>query len=151
MAALLQIHSILRWVIIMLLVLSIIQSFLGWIKRRELREWDSRLWLFTMISTHITLLVGLILLLFGRFGILSSGIPAGTHLMQDRFYRFFWIEHPAGMILATLFITIGRGVVKKQIADPFKYKRAFFLFLLALLIILATVPWPGREIIGRSV
>jgi hypothetical protein len=54
------------------------------------------------------------------------------------------------MLVATVLITIGRGVVKKQIADPIKYKRAFWLFLLALLIILATIPWPGREIIGRG-
>ena len=71
---LLQIHSILRWVILILLVLSIVQSFIGWIKHRELREGDTKLWLFTMIIAHTTLLIGLILLFFGRFGILSSRI-----------------------------------------------------------------------------
>ncbi len=149
-SVLLQVHSILRWVILILLVLSIVQSFIGWIRKRELRDMDAKLWLFTMISAHTTLLIGLILLLFGRFGILSSGLPEGVKLMEDKFYRFFWIEHPFGMLVATIMITMGRGVVKKQIADPFKYKRAFWLFLLALLIILATIPWPGREIVGRG-
>ena len=37
-AALLQIHSILRWVILILLLLSIIQAAIGWSKKRELRE-----------------------------------------------------------------------------------------------------------------
>jgi hypothetical protein len=149
-SVLLQVHSILRWVILLLLVLSIVQSFAGWIKGRELREGDARLWLFTMISAHTTLLVGLILLFFGRFGILSSGLPEGVHLMNDKFYRFFWVEHPVGMLIATILITVGRGVVKKQITDPLKYKRAFWLFLLALVIILATIPWPFREIVGRG-
>ena len=149
-SVLLQVHSILRWVILILLVISIIQSFLGWTRRRELREVDVKLWLFSMISAHTTLLIGLILLLFGRYGILSSGLPEGVKLMQDKFYRFFWVEHPTGMLIATILITIGRGVVKKQIADPLKYKRAFWYFLLALLIILATVPWPGRDIVGRG-
>jgi len=54
------------------------------------------------------------------------------------------------MLVATILITLGRGVVKKQIRDPAKYKRAFWFFLLALVIILATVPWPGREIVGRG-
>ena len=147
---LLQIHNILRWVILILLLLSIIQSFIGWIKHRELREGDTKLWLFTMISAHTTLLVGLILLLFGRFGILSSGLPEGVVLMKDKFYRFFWVEHPAGMLIATILITLGRGVVKKQVTDPLKYKRAFWFFLIALIIILATIPWPGREIVGRG-
>jgi len=149
-SVLLQLHNILRWVILALLMISIIQSFIGWIKRRELREGDAKLWLFTMISVHTTLLIGLILLLFGRYGILSSGLPEGVNLMKDKFYRFFWVEHPVGMLIATALITMGRGVVKKQITDPLKYKRAFWLFVLALVIILATIPWPFREIVGRN-
>lgn len=149
-AVLLEVHSIFRWIILILLLLSIKQSFAGWRKNREMRDADSRLWLFTMVSAHITLLIGLYLLFFGRFGILSAGLPEGVQLMKDKFYRFFWIEHPVGMVLATSLITIGRGMVKKQIKDPLKYKRAFWLFLLALLVILALIPWPGMDIVGRS-
>jgi len=132
------------------MLLSLVQSFLGWSRKRELREADVRLFLFTLIAAHTTLLIGLILLLFGRFGILSSGLPPGVELMKDRFYRFFWVEHPTGMILAVILITVGRGVVKKQIPDPVKYKKVFWFFLAALILILATIPWPGREIVGRS-
>jgi hypothetical protein len=147
---LLQIHSILRWVILILLVLSILQSFLGWIKKRELREGDTKLWLFTMIFAHTTLLIGLILLLFGTYGILSSGLPEGVILMKNTFYRFYWVEHPSGMVVATILITLGRSMVKKQITDPLKYKRAFWLFLLALVVIILVVPWPWKESIGRG-
>ena len=147
---LLQVHSILRWVILILLLLSIVKSFIGWINYQELREGDVKLWLFTMISAHTTLLIGLLILFFGRYGILSTGLPDGVRLMQDKFYRFFWVEHPAGMLIATILITLGRGIAKKQIAGPLKYKRAFWFFLLALIIILATIPWPGREIVGRG-
>ena len=149
-SALLKVHSILRWVLLLLLVLSIIQSLIGWKKGRIFRQSDAKLWLFTMIAAHTALLIGLILLFFGRFGILSSGLPEGVQLMKDKFFRFFWVEHPVGMIIATLFITLGRGVIKKQLADPVKYKKAFWYFLLALLLILATIPWPWRELIGRG-
>ncbi len=44
LTVLLQIHNILRWVILLLLVISIMQSFIGWIKHRELREGDAKLW-----------------------------------------------------------------------------------------------------------
>jgi hypothetical protein len=70
--------------------------------------------------------------------------------MKDKFYRFFWVEHPVGMVVATALITAARAIVKKQIKDPLKYKKAFWLFLLALIIILAVIPWPGRDIVGRS-
>jgi hypothetical protein len=149
-AVLLEVHNIFRWIILVLLLLSIIQSFTGWQKKRELREMDAKLWLFTMVSAHITLLVGLYLLFFGRYGIIHAGLPEGVQLMKDKFYRFFWIEHPVGMVIATALITIARGTVKKQITDPVKYKKAFWLFLLALIIILAVIPWPGRDVVGRS-
>jgi hypothetical protein len=149
-AVLLQVHNVFRWIILVLLLLSIIQSFRGWRKNRELRDGDAKLWLFTMVSAHITLLVGLYLLFFGRFGVLSAGLPEGVHLMKDKFYRFFWIEHPVGMVIATALITIARGTVKKQIKDPQKYKRAFWLFLAAMIVILAMIPWPGRDVVGRS-
>ncbi|HVY76080.1 MAG TPA: hypothetical protein VG890_14700 [Puia sp.] len=150
MGVVLQLHSILRWVILVLLIASIIRSFIGWQKKYELREGDARLWLFTLIAAHTTLLIGLILLLFGRYGILSSGLPEGVELMKDKFYRFFWVEHPTGMIIAVILITLARGVVRKPVSDPVKYKRAFWLFLIALIIMLATIPWPGREVVGRA-
>lgn len=150
MGVVLQLHSILRWVILVLLIASIIRSFMGWQKKYELREGDARLWLFTLIAAHTTLLIGLILLLFGRYGILSSGLPEGVELMKDKFYRFFWVEHPTGMIIAVILITLARGVVRKPVSDPVKYKRAFWLFFIALIIMLATIPWPGREVVGRS-
>ncbi len=150
MSILVHVHNILRWVLLTLLVFSIVRCLIGWIKHHELKEGDVKLWLFTMICTHTTLLIGLILLFFGRFGILSNGLPEGVVLMKDAFYRFFWVEHPTAMILATILITLGRGQIKKQIADPVKYRRVFWYFLLALLVILAAIPWPGREIVGRG-
>jgi hypothetical protein len=147
--AILYLHNILRWVILILLLISIFRSFSGWQGKKTLSEGDKKIWLFTLIAAHTTLLIGLYLLLFGRYGIVSTSLPPGISLMKDKFYRFYWIEHPFGMILSVVFITIARGMAKKAIPDQAKFKKAFWLFLLALVFILATVPWPFREIIGR--
>ena len=142
-------HSLLRWIILILLVLSIWKAYSGWQGKKNLTEGDKKLWLFTMIATHTTLLIGLYLLFLGRFGIINTTLPPGTSIMKDKFFRFFWIEHPFGMIVATILITLARGMVKKPVADATKYKKAFWFFLVALLFILATVPWPFRELVGR--
>lgn len=113
--------------------------------KKALSAGDKKLWLFTMITAHTTLLVGLCLLLFGRFGILTATLPPGTNVMKDDFFRFFWVEHPVMMIIAIVLITIGRGQAKKPIPDPAKYKKAFWFFLIALLVILAAIPWPGHQ------
>jgi uncharacterized membrane protein len=85
----------------------------------------------------------------GRFGIFTTSLPGGTSFMKDKFFRFYWVEHPVGMIIAILLITLGYGMAKKTVADEVKFKKAFYYFLIALLIILLSIPWPMREFIGR--
>ena len=147
--ALLYLHNAFRWIILILLLLSVANSFSGWRTGRAFRQSDGKLWLFTLISAHINFLLGLYLLLFGRYGIISSGLPQGVSLMKDPFFRFFWVEHPFGMLVSVILITLARGSVRKPIPDPMKYRRAFLLFVFALIIILAVIPWPGRGIVGR--
>ena len=53
------------------------------------------------------------------------------------------------MILTITLITIGIAQSKKNILDVVKHKRSFWYYLLALIIIIATVPWPFRTGIGR--
>ena len=102
-----------------------------------------------MITAHTTLLIGLVLLFFGTFGI-AKGVPEGVSVMKNPVYRFYWLEHPVMMIIAIALITVGRGQAKKSIPDVTKYKKAFWFFLLALLVIMAAIPWPGRAEIGRA-
>lgn len=142
-------HSYLRWILLVLLLASIVKSLSGFSGKKALTAGDKKLWLFTMISAHTNLLIGLILVLFGRFGVFTASLPAETSVMKDRFFRFYWVEHPLMMIIAIALITIGRGQAKKSIPDVTKYKKAFWFFLIALVVILASIPWPGREIIGR--
>ena len=146
---LLHLHNVMRWVILLLLVIAIIRGFVGMSANKPFTNGDKRVGLFLMISAHITLLIGLYQWLAGRYGILTTSLPPGTSLMKDAFYRFYWIEHPLGMLIAVALITIGRAQSKKNILDIVKHKRSFWYFLIALIVLLATVPWPFREIIGR--
>lgn len=140
-------HSYLRWILLILLLASIFKGLSGLNGRKTLTAGDKKVWLFTMITAHITLLIGLILVFFGTYGI-SKGVPEGISVMKNATYRFYWVEHPLMMLIAIVFITIGRGQAKKSIPDAVKYKKAFWFFVLALILILAAIPWPGREI-GR--
>jgi hypothetical protein len=140
-------HSYLRWILLVLLLASIVKSLSGLSGKKTLTAGDKKLWLFTMISAHTTLLIGLILIFFGTYGI-TKGVPEGISVMKDATYRFYWVEHPLMMLIAIVFITIGRGQAKKSIPDAVKYKKAFWFFVVALILILAAIPWPSREI-GR--
>ncbi len=148
--AILYLHNILRWVILIFLVIGIVKSFVGMTSNKPFTSGDKKIGLFLMIGAHLNLLLGLYLWLAGRYGALTTTLPEGTSLMKDVFHRFYWIEHPLGMIVAIILITIGRGQSKKNILDVVKHKRSFWYFLIALIIIIATTPWPFRADIGRG-
>ena len=146
---LLHLHNILRWVLLILLILSIVKAYTGWQNKRTFTQGDRRIWLFTLISAHINFLIGIYLLLWGRYGMLRTDLQDTTSVMKDRFLRFFWVEHPTFMILSIVMITLGNSMGKKAVPDEVKYKRAFWFFFIALLMILVAVPWPFRTGIGR--
>jgi len=133
----LHLHSILRWIILLLLLICLIQA-----ASRNTAVRKTSLWL--LISAHLMLLVGLYQLIAGRYGIIK-GLPAGIELMKDKFYRFFWVEHPVMMLLAIILITVARGKAKNL-----NYKSVTWLLIIALLAILVAVPWPFRDIVGEG-
>ena len=144
-----HLHSILRWIILILLVLSIVKSYSGWKGKKQFSDGDRKTWLFTMIAAHITLVLGLYQWLAGRIGMITTTLPEGMSFMKEKTYRFFWLEHPLMMIISIILITLGYGMAKKPVSDETKYKKAFLYFLIALIFILIAIPWPSRDMIGR--
>ncbi|MBL7723828.1 MAG: hypothetical protein JNK27_06750 [Chitinophagaceae bacterium] len=128
----LHLHNVLRWVILLLLLVTLYQAFT---KKESIRS--SSLWL--MIAAHTMLLIGLYQFIAGRYGI-TKGLPEGVELMKDSFYRFYWVEHPLLMIVAIILITLARGKAK-----ALNYKNTGWLLLIALIFILVAIPWPFRE------
>jgi hypothetical protein len=110
---------------------------------------DKKIGLFLLIAAHTTLLIGLYQWLTGPLGLATIQSIGFSAVMKDPVSRFYSVEHMTGMIIAIVLITIGRGVSKKNIPDVVKHKKTFWFFLIALVIILASVPWPFRAGIGR--
>jgi len=147
---LVHLHNLLRWIILVLLLLSTVKSYVGWKNNKAFTNADKKIWLFTLIAAHTTLLIGTYQWLLGRYGILTTMLPEGVSVMKDAFYRFYWIEHPVAMIAAITCITAAYAQAKKPIADSAKFKKAFYFFVAALVLLLAAIPWPFRDIIGRT-
>lgn len=137
---LLVMHSLLRWVILILLILVIAQSFSGSSNKGQLKK----LSLFLLIAAHTTLLIGLYQWFTGPFGLKLITANGFGEVMKNSAQRFWAVEHITGMLIGIILITIARGKVKKM-----QNKKAGYLYLIALIIILASVPWPFREAIAR--
>lgn len=66
--------------------------------------------------------------------------------MKNGVLRFFAMEHALMMIIAWLLVHVGRSMVKRADTDAQKHKRSLLFFGLALVIILAMIPWPFRQV-----
>lgn len=143
--ALLHVHSIGRWIVLLLLLFAIINSLIA--GNRPYIRTDNRLGLLLTIAADLMLLIGIALWFtsdkWGYSQIKAAGMEA---VMKNSTLRFFTIEHMIGMLIAIILIHIGKAQGKKRIADKSKHRRTLIFYLLALLIILASVPWPFREL-----
>ncbi len=141
----LHLHNFLRWLVLLFAIWTIINSMSGMGGGKSFTAKDKRPALFLMISADIQLLLGLFLYFNkGWFNVLTSG-----GFMGKTAQRFWAMEHMVGMIIGIVFIHLGYSVVKKNIDDAKKFKKLFWFTLVGLLVILATIPWPFREIVGR--
>lgn len=136
-SGLLHLHNLLRWIILLFLLLALLQAF-G--KKPGLKK--TSLWL--LISAHITLLIGLYQYFTGAFGYKLIEANGFGGVMKDSVLRFWAIEHITGMLIAIILITIARGKAKRGV-----YGASSWLYLIALIVIMAVVPWPFREGIAR--
>src|SRR5580692_939926 len=66
---LLDLHGILRWVILVLAIVAIFRSYSGMTAGKVFSAGDRKVGLFLMIAAHTTLVVGLYLWLAGPYGL----------------------------------------------------------------------------------
>lgn len=147
--ALLHVHSVGRWIVLLLLLFAIINSLIA--GNRPYIRTDNRLGLLLTIAADLMLLVGIVLWFTGPWGYKQVETRGMSEIMRDPSARFFVVEHLAGMLIAVILIHIGKAQGRKKISDRSKHRRTLIFYFLALLIILASIPWPFREIgVGRG-
>ncbi|MFV0604690.1 MAG: hypothetical protein ACK5NK_02505 [Niabella sp.] len=140
---LLNTHSILRWVILLLLLVAIFRNFGA--GNRTFNSTDRKTGLFLTIACDIMLLIGLYQWFTGGYGlhaIQNNGMGA---VMKDSVMRFYAVEHITMMVIAIILVHIGNSYGKKNISNAKKHSKTAVLYIIALLIMLAAVPWPFRE------
>ena len=135
-----HLHGTLRWVVLILLVLSIVKAFTGMSSGRSFGDGDRKRGLFTMISLHVQLVLGFVL----YFGNGWSSMLGNADAMADTVKRFFSLEHMATMVLAVALGTLGHSLAKRAGEDRGKFRSQAIWFTVALLLILSSIPWPFR-------
>ena len=134
-----EIHSYWAYIVLIILVIAVVNAFVGIFKKKDFKSTDLRLGLFTLIVSHIQLLIGLAWYFMSPyFNQLTSNT---TEVMKTKEIRLLALEHPVMMIIAITLITIGWSKHKKKTSSVAKFKTFAIFYGLALLLILSRIPW----------
>lgn len=134
-----QIHSYWAYIVVLILVIAFVNAVVGIVKKKEFKSTDLRLGLFTLIVSHIQLLIGLAWYFMSPY---FSQLTSNTaEVMKTKELRLLALEHPIMMILAITLITIGWSKHKKKTEDAAKFKTFVIFYGLGLVFILSRIPW----------
>ncbi len=134
-----EIHSYWAYLVVLMLLFAVFNAIMGLSKKREFTDKDVRIGLFTLIVSHLQLLIGL------GWYFMSPAYKAlktnSAEVMGNSASRLLAVEHPLMMLIAIVLITIGWSKHKKKTEDAAKFKTFALFYGLALLFILSRIPW----------
>lgn len=137
---LLHTHNLFRWLVLIALVLAVLFALVGWFGKREWSKKDNLTGLLLTIFMDIQFLVGLILYAFVS-PIMKVAFNDFGAAMKNADIRFYAVEHILMMVIALVLVHIGRSKSKKAIANWKKHRIAAVYYGIALVIVLAGIPW----------
>ena len=140
-------HSLIRWLVLLAGIVTVVRAITGWRTGRPWTLADDRAGARFMMAFDLQMLLGL-LLYFLLSPITRAAMQDFGGAMANAALRFWAVEHIFGMLVAMVLTHVGRARVRRVGNDTRKHKLAAIFFTLALLTILASIPWPGT-VAGR--
>lgn len=133
-------HSYWAYLVLLILIFATLNSLVKFFGKKEFHAKDFRLTLFTLIVSHIQLLIGIVLYFVSPRFSLFNEMGMGE-IMKDSVNRLYLIEHPLINIIAVTLITIGYSKHKKKLTSISKFKTIAIFYSFALVLFLSRIPW----------
>lgn len=134
----LAIHSIFRWLVLASLIYTVFISIQGLSSKRPYTKADNIMRIVTNAIAHTQLLIGFLLYFVWspvtKF-FLQNGLEGSAQMW------FFGAYHILAMVLSIFVMTIGSAIAKRAQTDTAKFKTIAVYFSVALVLILAAIPW----------
>ncbi len=136
----LHLHDTLRWLVLLSIVVTLIKYLTGWLGNQPWKKLDNILGIVFTSLMDLQLLIGLVLYFF-LSPVTKIALSDFGAAMKDANLRFYAVEHLSMMLIAVVLVHIGRAKSKKAKTDLGKFKIASIFFLIALVLMLAAIPW----------
>jgi hypothetical protein len=132
-------HNLWRWVALLGVLAATLASLRGRLAGERRLLVSDRVTMIAVLVMDIQLLLGLAL--YVGLSPLSRAMLTGPGAaMQSRDIRFFGMEHPFLMILATIAVHVGKSRARKHAAAS-GFRTGTVWYALSLLLMLAGTPW----------
>jgi hypothetical protein len=140
----LTLHSWNRWITLALGVAAVVSAFLDHnplSQRPKGSRWDT----FLMASVDLQVLLGLLLYL-GLSPLTRGALADFSSAMRTPSLRFWALDHVALMFGSVLLVRLGRVLAMTAKTVAARRNRRLICFGLALVIMVAAIPWPGMTL-----
>jgi len=134
-------HSYWAYLVLVVLVLATVNALIKFFGDKEFDAKDFRISLFTLITMHIQLLLGIILFFTKDYFTTIDETGGMGEVMKNSELRNLIVAHPLTMIIAVALVTIGYSKSKKKLTSKPKFKTIAIFYALALVLVLAKIPW----------
>ena len=145
-----HLHSYLRYAVLVAALYTLYKIWTAWRANAAFEKSTQKANLLFMILCDTQLLIGLYLYFVGPWGLKNIQNMGMANVMHDKVARFFAVEHFAGMLIALVLVHMAYATAKKNSSDLAKHKKMFWFNFIALIVMLASIPWPFRAAIGRA-
>lgn len=133
------IHSSLRWIILITLLVHLYCIYTGYFKHKPFTKFNNIFSHVTVGFIHLQFVIGLYVYYTSeKTSIFLSDVKGSMAISELRFYT---VEHSLIMLIAIIIITIGSFKAKRIEDERKKYKTQIIYFTIGLILILAGIPW----------
>lgn len=131
-------HNGTGMIILLIMLAAIIMVFIHLLMKEPMNRAVRVSSLIALIAMHSQLIVGGILYLLSPVGLSNLSGAAMGHKIS----RFYAVEHPVGMILAIVLVTIGYRISKRKTENSQRqYRQMLVFYLLGFGIMTYLIPW----------
>lgn len=107
-----QFHSGWAYLVILMGIIFVISTLIYAISKKDTNATIKKIGLFTTITFHVQLLIGLV------YYIMMFSALEPSNIMSDSALRLTFVEHPMMMIAGVVFMTIANAKLKRSTTVP---------------------------------
>lgn len=143
----LSLHSLVRWLVMLLFIGTIFNSFRKWKYKKPIHNFDRVLLKSCIFVFASQILIGLYL--YWSSPIVAYFLNNIKDAMHETQPRFFGMEHITAMSVSFIIVLIGAYKAKHKRTDIEYFKTLALWFTFAFIIVFCSIPWSFSPFTSR--